>query len=458
MSHPFNDRRAQIRQEPGASRRSAAGRRRGHTLMRRSACVWLAWAFTTSAAAQTPGPPAISGTGQATRSSTRRPPAQPPQTMLLAVSLFGGSSDEVTDGGTSGFATAGPHADADAMLTYQRRAGLATFGLNGRSVVRRAQSTLTPMRQQGGFDVAVLGQRQQFRASQSVSYSPYYQFGGLTDIAPTPLAEAAQSHGDFANADLAAIASTTDMDWSWTISRRVALSASYNLRRTTFGRSELDMTSQNVGARLTRRIARYVSLRTGYTYRVAGSAFAASRAPRDHDLDVGVDYSRPVSISKRTTLSFGSGSSLTPQDQGMTFHLTGDAALTRLIGRTWNARIGLNRNVHLLEGFAQPLLANAINATVGGALQRRVSFSSSASLSTGTVGLNAGSGNGYLNWSTGAGLSVSIGRRGAFDAQYFFAGDRFDSGVALPPGLPNRQRRRQGIRVGFTWRAPLLGS
>jgi hypothetical protein len=377
--------------------------------------------------------------------------------MLLAVSLSGGNSDEVTDGGTSAFATAGPHADADAMLTYQRRVGRATFGLNGRSVFRDAQSTLTPMRQQGGLDVAVVGLRQQFRASQSMSYSPYYQFGGMTDIAPTPLVEAAQAHGDFANADLAAVASTTDVEWSWALSRRFALSASYNLRRTTFGRSELDMTSQNIGARLTRRLTRDVSLRTGYTYRASGSALTALRPPRVDDLDVGLDFSRPLSISKRTTLSFGSGSSITPQAQGMAVHLTGDAALTRLIGRTWNARMGLNRSVHLLEGFAQPVLANAINASFGGALQRYLLVSSSASFSTGAVGPTAGGANGYTNWSAAAGLSVPVGRRAMFEAQYFVAGDRFDEGVALPPGLLDRRRQRQGLRVGFTLRAPLLG-
>jgi hypothetical protein len=166
------------------------------------------------------------------------------------------------------------------------------------------------------------------------------------------------------------------------------------------------MTSQSAGARLTRRLTRYASLRTGYTYRVATSGSTDVR-PRVDDLDVGIDFSRPVSVSRRTTVSFGTGSSMTPQDQGMAVNLTGNAALTRLMGRTWNTRLGVNRGVHLLEGFRQPVLANSINASLGGGLHRRLLFSSSASLSSGSVGLTGGGTNSYANWTAGSGLGIT---------------------------------------------------
>ena len=452
MGYALDDHFAHSRQQHRAEDRPAARRNRRRALAWRCACLWLLCACATSLGAQTSQPPAPGGTGDASPSSTRRTPALPPQTMTLAVSLFGGNSDEMTDSSTSAIAIAGPYADADAMLTYERRVGRATFGLNGRSVLRGAQSTLTPKRQQGGFDFAVVGLRQQFHATQTLSYSPYYQFGGMGDSSLTPLAESAQSHGDFANADLTAITSNTEAEWSHSLSRRVALSTSYGLRRTTFDGSDLNMSTQFVGARLTRRITRFASLRTGYTYRIAHAAITTSRQPSEHDLDVGVDYNRPLSFARRTTFSFASGSTMIPQDKGMAFRLTGDAALAKAIGRTWSARVGVNRSVQLLEGFAEPVLANTLSLAVGGALQRRVSFSTTASLSTGEVGLTAGSGNGYANWRTGAGLGITVSRRGALDVQYFFAGDQFDEGVVVPAGLSNGRRQRQGMRVGFTWR------
>jgi hypothetical protein len=419
------------------------------SLRRRCASALIACAFATAVSAQT------TPAADATPASTRRAPAQPPQTLALAVSLVGGSSQTALESGVDPQAV-GPHADADASLTYQRRAGRATFGVTGQSVVRHSHDELTPMRQQGGVAFSAGGQRQQFHASQSVSYTPYYQFGGMTQLALMPLSEAALSHGDLANADLSTIAATTDVDWSRTLSQRVGVSALYSRRSTTFGQSDLDMITQSAGAKLTRRVTRFASLRTGYTYRFADFAFNQTRL-REHDLDLGLDYSRPVSASGRTTVSFGSGSSLTPQEDGLAFRLTGDAAVTRLIGRTWNARVGVNRSVHLLEGFAEPVLANIVNLGLGGTLQRRVSVSSWASLSTGTVGLTAAAGNGYENWSAGGGLSVMVGRRGTFDAQYFIAGDRFEGGVVLPPGLSNERRQRQGLRAGFSWRGLLVG-
>ena len=413
----------------------------------RVAAALIPFLFATAAAAQTSSEP--------TPASSRRAPAQPPQSLMLAVSLFGGSSETALESGVDPQAV-GPYADADASLTYQHRSGRATVAVSGQSVVRHAREAFTPMRQQGSVAFTAAGARQQFHASQSVGYTPYYQFGGMTQLTLMPLSDAAQSHGDLANTDLSTIAATTDVDWNKTLSERVALSAMYNRRSTTFGRSNLDMITQSAGARLSRRVSRFAALRTGYTYRFADSAFNAVRL-REHDLDLGLDYSRPVTASGRTMVSFGSGSSITPQDEGLAFRLTGDAALTRLLGRTWNARIGANRSVQLLEGFAEPVLANVVNLGLSGTLQRRVAVSSWASLSTGTVGLSAATGNGYENWSAGGGLSVMVGRRGTFDAQYFIAGDRFEDGVILPPGLSAERRQRQGLRAGFSWRGFLVG-
>jgi hypothetical protein len=126
------------------------------------------------------------------------------------------------------------------------------------------------------------------------------------------------------------------------------------------------------------------------------------------------------------------------------------------MARTWNARIGMTRRVRLVEGFTQPLLDNSLVTTVSGNLRRRVSLSSSASVSTGGVGLAASGRNAFANWTTASGLSIAVGRRMTFDAQYFCLGERFNAGVKLPPGLQNG-RFRQGVRVGFTVRAPLVG-
>jgi hypothetical protein len=240
------------------------------------------------------------------------------------------------------------------------------------------------------------------------------------------------------------------------ISRRSSLSLTYNLHRTTFGRSDLDQTSLVGAASLSHRLTRYLSLRTGYGLRSASYPTSQIATVRVHALDLGLDYSRALSLSRRTTLNFSSGSVATKLDTGTAFVVTGDATLTRAIGRTWNARLGLKRDVHLLEGFTQPVLSNSLSTSFGGALTRRVSVASSIGMSSGTVGVvSAAAKNNYWNWTAGAGLRVTVTRRSALEAQYFYYGHRFDQDVRLAPGLANQQKR-QGVRVGLTWQTPML--
>ena len=385
---------------------------------------------------------------------TATPARAPKQTMVLTFTLSGGSSEDRTNVDSN----AGPRtpvADADVALAYHRRGKHSTFDLNGRSVVREEDSTVTPMRQQVEFTAARVGRRQQFSLNQSASYSPSYQFGGMTNLSLSPETDVAESHGDFANTRLAALASNTDVDWGMTLGRHYSLSASYSVRRTMFDHASLDMTSQDVGGRISRRLTRYLSLRTGYTYRIADSALATGGQLRVHDIDAGIDFSRPITFSRRTTFSFASGSSLTPSAHGMAYRATGDAALTKLMGRSWNARIGLKRSVRLVEGFAQPVVDNAASAALSGNLRRRLSLSLAGSLSAGTIGLESGAGNDYTNWTVASGFGISLGRRAAIDVQYFAAGDDFDEAVILPPGV-QAQRTRQGVRLSLTWRAPLI--
>ena len=342
----------------------------------------------TATPAQTPAP-----------APTTRPQGEPPQTMMLTWSFSGGAANESDTLATDALRGSGFHTDSDALMTYQRRAGRARFGVTARSVFRYAPSSATPttMYDEGGVDFSVTGSRSRLHASQNVSYSPYYQLGALPDAVLSPLSETAQSHGDFANTDLKTFRSVTGVDWSQTINRLYTLSVSYNVRRTTFSREDLDLSSQDISVRVVRRLSRYVSLRTGYGQQFANSTFAQTTSARNHDLDLGLDYSRALSVSRRTTVSFSSGSSVTPQNRGTAFNLTGNAALARQIGRTWSARVAFNRSVQVLEGFTQPVLSNAVTTTVTGALGRRASVSSSAGFTTGTVGLGPTSGNTYSN-------------------------------------------------------------
>jgi hypothetical protein len=420
-------------------------------------CLLFACAIASIASAQT-SPAPLSGAGaDAGQTAPRKPAKEPPQTMVLAVALTGGSGDDLATARTDGSA-AGLHTDADALVTYQLRGGGATFGMNARSVLRYVPSgaALTPIREQGGLEFSLAGSRSQLHVTEGVSYSPYFQFGAIPDASASPLAETAQSHGDFANSNLTAFESTTAVDWRRSVGRSVALSASYNLRSTTFNQPTLDQTIQSAGMGLTRRLTRFVSLRTGYMFQMTESPMTLSGFGQNHAINLGLDYSGPPADSKRTTVSFDSGWSATPRPEGMVFRPTANAALTRHIGRTWSARLGVNRGVQFLEGFTLPMLTNNVTASFGGALGRRTALSSSATYSTGAVGLTNGGNNGYTDSTAAIGLHFTVSRECGLDTQYFYSSHKFGQDIQLAPGLAN-ELQRQGVRVGFTWRAPLLG-
>jgi hypothetical protein len=416
-------------------------------------CLVLVSLVAVDASAQTP-------TLAATPSPAPRTsqPREPPQTLILTMSLSGSDMDDGAGGNNIGtLPISGFHTDADAIVTYKRKVGRATINATGRSVMRYAPSigTLTSTYDQGQLAFSMVTAHSRLQGTQMVSYSPYYQFGALPDAAASPITETAQSHGDFANSSLSAFGSATGIDFSRAIGRRDTLSFSYNLRRTTFGARNLDLTYQGSGVLFLHKLNRSVALRTGYGYRVTNSTFTQSGFARTHNLDLGLDYNRALGFSKRTTLSFVSGASATPTEHGTRVSPTGNAALARQIGRTWRARLGVNRSVELLDGFTEPLVTNSGTVDVGGNLSRRASVSASAGYSMGVVGVDARGATSYQNWSGIVGLHLMLSRWTAVEAQYSSYGHRFEQGVQLAPGVVS-QLKRQGLRVSFTWQHPVL--
>jgi len=342
-----------------------------------------------------------------------------------------------------------PAAYLDTSLSYHLRGKHTVFDLGGQSSVRRMDQDVSPMRQMGELDFSATGQRQQFHSSQNVSYMPSYQFGGLLGTAVPPELDGAASHGDLANSPVWGLMLDSNLDWEWTLSPKLAMQASYIIRSTRFGANGLDMTTQEAGGRLTRRLSRYFALQTGYAYRIANSEVTPGELLRVNDINIGIDFSRPLK-ERGTIFSFRSGSSVVPSNGGQAFRLTGDMSIVKQMGRTWKARASVDRSVRLIEGFTDPVLDNSLTGGIGGNLMQHWGLFAAGTLSTGSVGVTTGPANGYQSWTTTSGMSFMLGRRAVLNAQYFRVGNHFEEGVVLPPQVV-AQLRRQGIRVDMTW-------
>ena len=99
-----------------------------------------------------------------------------------------------------------------------------------------------------------------------------------------------------------------------------------------------------------------------------------SRPPSFHNIDVGIDYNRPLSFSRRATLAFGTGSTAVQDYTGTHYHLTGNANLNYELNRTWNASLGYTRDAQFLENVRQSVFADSLLASLHGLFTRRFEF------------------------------------------------------------------------------------
>ena len=243
--------------------------------------------------------------------------------------------------------------------------------------------------------------------------------------------------------------------------RRSSFEAYYSIYRVNYAESEFDYANWTGGARFTTKVTQHLGYHIGYAYSTADYSNEALSNPRGiHNIDAGADYSRALSVSRRTTFSFSTGSAIlagqtqfTTNDRNIYYRLTGDASLRHEIGRTWTAVLGYRRGVDWRETFNQPFLSDAVTASVEGLISRRIRFSSSADYTLGSVGFT-GPDNGYDSESAQGGLEYALSRHLALFSRYVYYRYHFQSGVVLDPRfLPALDR--QGVRVGLSASFPI---
>lgn len=244
-------------------------------------------------------------------------------------------------------------------------------------------------------------------------------------------------------------------DYNRQLSRRVSLNLNYdfNIRQA----SDFAPRSHRhaVGTALSYEIGRGLGVHAGYRY--MQSEYGGISTPRTQYIDAGVSYDRPLSISRRTTLSFGTGSAVTSSpesaNRGTHYHLTGNAQLTHEMGRTWSASLAYRRSVNPNLGWSNIVMSDSVSGNLSGLLGRRVNVQAGIHTSTGSVGLNQ-SDSGFDSWYGSASLGYALGRYTSLSLSYGYYNHRFERGVALPSDFTNRFDRHS-VRVSVGLWAPL---
>ncbi len=135
------------------------------------------------------------------------------------------------------------------------------------------------------------------------------------------------------------------------------------------------------------------------------------------------------------------------------FRVLGNAALTHELGRTWTAQAAYNRGFVFREGFDDPFFTDALTASIGGLVTRRLDLSALARWSFAT--LDRPGRNHHDSFAASAQAQYALGRFVALFARYIYYRYEFDEDIPLDPGLA-RSLERQGIRVGVTTSLPLI--
>jgi hypothetical protein len=292
-------------------------------------------------------------------------------------------------------------------------------------------------------------------ASQHANRQPFQLVGFFPAIDPSFGAPVAPPVDTFAAED-AYVNWGGAVDLTQSLGRSVALNAGYGYESSDWSASSRQVVHQS-RAGVSFGLARGLDLRLGYGLGQGRYATdAEDRLVRSHLIDAGVNYRRALSFSRRTTLSFDTGSVAFRDRRDTHFRFTGHAQLDREIGRTWRASAAYSRDARYYQQLQEVLLSDGVSFGIGGLVSRRVAFNSGIGLTLGDVGFAAGR-TGARSAQASVGVVTAVSRFVGIGTDYTYYHHRFGEDVVLPPGV-GHEIDRQSARVYVSLWAPIFSS
>ena len=294
--------------------------------------------------------------------------------------------------------------------------------------------------------------------AQSATYEPLgvlFRFPSLLDSEIGQVPAPSQNFGVmFGGYSTAATAASISQE----LSRRSSLTASYSYQLADFSRSGGDYRSQAGFLRFTRGLTRNLGWRMGYGYTAAYYGGERSLLYEGHSFDMGVDYNRALSITRRTHLSFSSGATGVTEHSSTRYMATGTAVLSREIGRTWNAAAAYTRNVAFFETLRLPYFYDGVTLALNGLISRRVAFGAAAGATFGELSSFEGvqQTNRFAAGYGSAGFTVALTRLVATSADYTYYAYSLDDASVITNGLLAPRLSRHTVVVSLRAWLPLL--
>ena len=335
----------------------------------------------------------------------------------------------------------------------------ATAGTNLRYYSQLDEIATTYNR--GGIGVsAQLARRTSLFVNQAVSYAPSYAllYGLFPGVAEPSVGKVDRPVGDYGVNTARSYGFDSTATLTQGLSRRAMLSLNSTFRYTDFvgtAAGYSDFRSYDAGGRFNYSVSRDAALRLGYTRRHA--QYAGTEGSVQHDLDIGIDYTRPWSRTRKTTVSVGMGSSLIhapivpnalPSARDEYRGWSADASLTHQMGRTWRTRAAFRRGLGFVDGLSGPAFTNALTVAADGFLGRRMDLLASGGYSAGqwVLATNAPE---FTTYTGDVRLRYAVTKMWAAYVEYLYYFYNFHHGVQLPTGISGGLERN-GVRAGLT--------
>jgi hypothetical protein len=253
-----------------------------------------------------------------------------------------------------------------------------------------------------------------FQGAANFVRSPFFQ---LVALGPDP--------ASFQPIDRAAII----LMQSDTIAGSAGVTSNYTSRSSleltgTVQRTDFKFSSQSdfesVGGHLQwrRQMTRDLVVHAGYGRDQLRSLSADGQTVFNNDrVDIGVDYGRAFTFARRTSLSFGTETSLMRENSGPRhFRVNGHVTLDHRFRRTWQAQLSANRGTEFLPGFRAPVYTDYASATLDGFLRKRLLLNIRANAGQGQAGLSDP--RKFISYSSSAKLTLALTRRLGVFGQY----------------------------------------
>jgi hypothetical protein len=412
--------------------------------------------------AQTPSVPASSAAGRSNANAQSE--------LTIGVSLAEAYDQDVANKTGSIapqlFQGSGSYTTLTPQLEYKSGGGRAQIGISSASSVRYYadlhQTIVTNGSVGLGFNVN-LTPRTSIFLNEGVTYSPALLYGLLGNTAgPPALGDAVPSGPNYVLNEQRSYVYDSKLSVTHKITSRASFTVDSGFQYADFTGNDPaypDLRTENVGGHLDLGLNRGIKLRLGYNLR-QGQYIGATKTT-EHALDIGIDYTRPISRTRKTEISFSLGpmlengllSSATSGDAKDQYRFIGNAAISHQIGRTWKLQGTYHRGMgYYVQGFEKPVFSAAYAASAAGYVNNRTDMSFSAAYSSGDSGLNATQTQ-FTTYTGDARARFWFSRLWSAYAEYVFYYYKFDNGIPLPADVPP-YLTRNGVRVGFTMWAP----